>query len=68
MLEGTVVLALLHYAITWPFAFLKYVFDRERPFWETWHDYAETLEKFTLTLSRIIFGAFILVIVYTTFV
>lgn len=65
---GMVAIALLQYAITWPFVFFKYVFDRERPFWETWHDYAESLEKFTRIVVKILFAVFIVLLFYASFV
>lgn len=57
-IAGILILTFLYFAITLPFAYCKYHFDKEKTFIETWLDYTISFEKFFVIIIRVAFIIF----------
>ncbi|MGG1678275.1 hypothetical protein ACIFOT_21430 [Neobacillus sp. NRS-1170] len=67
VIAGGLLIELLQYVVTLPYAFFKYRFDREKPFLEIWYESALLIEKLTKLASLSFLIVFIGVILYATF-
>jgi hypothetical protein len=67
-LVGMIILVVIYFLITLPFALPKYLIDKEKPFLITWFNYAVNFEKFLVIMVRLGLIIFIIFLIYLSFI
>ena len=65
-LAEVLIFLVLYFVITLPFAYFKYVFDKEKPFLATWFDYAVSFERFWIIFLRLLLVALLVALFFIT--